>query len=218
MSRVIVAPSILSLDYANPSEQMDILKNSHAEWIHYDVMDSSFVPNLTFGVDLLKGMEKRTGLKMDVHLMVQNPNLVVDMFINEKVHCITIHYEVLEEQALIELANKIKSHNKLAGICFKPKTDVNLVLPLLKHFDLVLVMGVEPGFGGQPFIENTPNLIKTIYDYKLANDLNLYIEVDGGINYETGKRCVEAGANVLVAGSYVFKGNINENIDKLWQL
>ncbi len=218
MKKVIIAPSILSMDYSQPSEQMDLLKESNADWIHYDVMDTFFVPNITFGADLLRGMKKRTNLKLDVHLMVQNTEMVADIFLKEDIHCLTIHYETLKEEELISLAKKIKNHNVLAGISFKPKTDVNKIIPLLPFFDLVLVMGVEPGFGGQAFMESTPDTISALKTAINKQSLTTLIEVDGGINQDTAKKCIEAGVDVLVAGSYVFKGNIKENIDSLWKL
>lgn len=218
MSKVIVAPSILSMDYSQPSEQMDLLRESSAEWIHYDVMDTFFVPNITFGVDLLRGMKKRTNLKLDVHLMVEKSELVADLFLKEEIHCLTIHYETLDENELIKLAKKIQSHDVLAGISFKPKTPVEKIIRLLKYFDVVLVMGVEPGFGGQKFIECTPNIISILKSEIKKQNLETLIEVDGGINAETGRLCVDAGADILVAGSYIFKGNIKENIDCLWKL
>lgn len=218
MSKVIVAPSILSLDYSLMSEQLDLLKQSDAQWLHYDVMDTVFVPNITFGADLLKGMEKRSGLKMDVHLMVQNVKLVMDIFLKQRIYVLTIHYEVLKHSELIAAAQKIKQHGVKAGISFKPNTDVNKIFPLLPYFDVVLVMGVEPGFGGQAFMENTVNVIQTLRTYIDQQALSCLIEVDGGINQETGKRCVDAGANILVAGSYVFDGDILKNIESLWTL
>lgn len=218
MKKVIIAPSILSMDYSQPSEQMDLLRESNASWIHYDVMDTFFVPNITFGADLLRGMKKRTNLKLDVHLMVEKTEMVADIFLKEDIHCLTIHYETLEEQQLIALANKIRSHNILAGISFKPKTDVSEIIPLLPYFDLVLVMGVEPGFGGQAFMEKTPEIIATLRKEIDNQSLNMLIEVDGGINQVTAKKCIDAGVDVLVAGSYVFKGDIKENIDSLWKL
>lgn len=214
----IIAPSILAIDYSQLSEQLDTLKKSDAQWLHYDVMDGHFVPNYTFGVDLLRGISKRSELKMDVHLMVDNIDLALDIFLKENIHCITIHYEVATPQQLIEYAKIIRSKNILAGISFKPHTNIDAIVPLLPYFDLVLVMGVEPGFGGQPFMENTPQKIQHLKQHINQQQLTTLIEVDGGINADTGKLCIEAGADVLVAGSYVFKGNIIDNIRSLCEL
>lgn len=218
MKELIIAPSVLSLDYSKPSEQMDELKNSKAKWLHFDVMDSHFVSNLTFGPDILKGLKKRTDLKMDVHIMVSNVKLVADLFLNAGIEVLTFHYEAIAKEKIIEMANYIKQHGVKAGISIKPQTDVSVILPYLQYFDLVLVMSVEPGFGGQPFLENAPTKIKILRDYINQNNLKTLIEVDGGINLETAKLCVDAGVNILVAGSYIFKGDINTNIDNLWKL
>ncbi len=214
----IIAPSILAIDYSQLSEQLDTLKKSAAQWLHYDVMDGHFVPNYTFGVDLLRGISKRSGLKMDIHLMVDNLDLALDIFLKENIHCLTIHYEVASPQQLIEYAKVIRSKNILAGISFKPHTDISEIIPLLPHFDLVLVMGVEPGFGGQPFMANTPQKIQFLKQHITQLQLPTLIEVDGGINASTGKLCVEAGVDILVAGSFVFKGDIIQNIQSLCEL
>lgn len=218
MKQIIVAPSVLALDYSKPSEQMDELKNSKAQWLHFDVMDSHFVSNLTFGPDILKGLKKRTNLMMDVHIMVSNVKLVADLFLNVGIDVLTFHYEAIAENKLVEMAEYIRKHNVKAGISIKPSTDVSVLLPYLQYFDLVLVMSVEPGFGGQKFIEESLEKIKVLRKYIDEHQLNTLIEVDGGINLETGKQCVDAGVDVLVAGSYIFKNDIKNQIETLWKL
>lgn len=209
MEKVIVAPSVLSLDYAKFNEQVMALNESKAEWLHFDVMDGHFVPNLSFGPQILKGFKKTTDLFLDVHLMVDNPSLIIPLFIDDA-DLITFHIEVKEDiDALIKL---VKDHGKKVGISIKPNTDLAMIKPYLDQIDLVLVMSVEPGFGGQSFIEKSLERIQELR--KMNNDI--LIEVDGGINEKTGLACVKAGADVLVAGSYIFKKDIKEQVETLW--
>lgn len=216
MEKLIIAPSVLSMDYANASEQMDALKNSNAEWIHFDVMDGHFVPNITFGPDILRGMKKRTELFMDVHLMISDPEFYAPIFIKNGADLITFHYEVYNDiDKCTALCKKIKDLNCKCGITVKPNTDVKVLKPILEMVDLVLIMSVEPGFGGQSFQESSLDKIKWLKEEKLANAYTYKIEIDGGINDVTAKRAVDAGCEVLVAGSYIFKQDIAEGIDSL---
>ena len=214
---MIVAPSVLSLDYSRMNEQMDEVNRSKAEWLHFDVMDGHFVPNLTFGPDLLKGFCKVSDLFMDVHLMVTDPSFFADVFMNAGADQITFHYEAMkDEESIHALAKHIHECGKKAGLSIKPKTDLAVLEPFLNEFDLFLIMSVEPGFGGQPFIEESLDRIANLKKRLVEENSNALIQVDGGINATTGKRCTEAGVDVLVAGSYIFKNNIEEAVDSLF--
>lgn len=213
---MIVAPSVLSLDFSKFSEQVDVL-NTYADYIHFDVMDGHFVNNITFGPHILKAFKKSSNLFLDVHLMVSNPKYYAERFIEEGANLITFHSESLNNNLdlIRELIDFIHSKNVKAGISIKPNTDVNIILPILKYVDYILVMSVEPGFGGQKFIESSILKISELNEYRKKNNLNFYIEVDGGIDDILAKKCKDSGADVVVAGSYIFKNNIAENIKKI---
>ncbi|HHX06812.1 MAG TPA: ribulose-phosphate 3-epimerase, partial [Erysipelothrix sp.] len=209
----IIAPSVLSMDYANVKHSLEQLENSLASWIHYDVMDGHFVPNISFGPSILNDLNKKTDLFMDVHLMIEEPTRYAQAFIDAGADLITFHWECFRN--LAEATNFIDElHQKgiKVGITSKPATPIQEYEALLSKVDLVLVMSVEPGFGGQSFMEDA--LDKIAYFKRKREELNLeyLIEVDGGINESTGSRCVEAGCDVLVAGSYVFQGDIVEKV------
>ncbi|MGX8852006.1 ribulose-phosphate 3-epimerase [Amedibacillus sp. YH-ame10] len=216
MKEVVIAPSILSLDYARVSEQLKELNESNAKWMHFDVMDGHFVPNLTFGPDLLKGFKKAVDMVMDVHIMVSDPKFFADVFAKAGADIITFHVEALNDiDECIALCRHIRSMGVKAGVSVKPKTGVEALLPHLHEMDLVLIMSVEPGFGGQSFMEDTLDKVRILRENIEAQHLDTRIEIDGGINEETGRKAILAGCDALVAGSYVFKQNIAQAVDSL---
>ncbi|WP_195598685.1 ribulose-phosphate 3-epimerase [Longibaculum muris] len=212
---VKVAPSVLSANFAELKKDLDSIQKYGADWIHYDVMDGHFVPNISFGYSILADVKKVSDLYLDVHLMISDPKKYVDEFIKSGADLITFHIEAMEsEEKTRELIAYIHQHNKHVGISIKPATPVSAIEKYLNDLDLVLVMSVEPGFGGQSFQDMAIAKIKELKDKR--QDAHYLIEVDGGINAQTGKLCKAAGADVLVAGSYVFNAdNRQAAIDSL---
>ena len=212
---MILAPSILSLDYSKFNESMEVLNNK-CKWLHFDVMDGNFVPNLSFGPDILKCFRRNTSLFLDVHLMVKDPLFFANVFANNGADGITFHYEAVQDITKCkELISFIKSRYLKVGVSIKPATKVEEILELLQLVDLVLVMSVEPGCGGQGFMEESLDKIAFLDQYRKDNNLNYLIEVDGGVSDKNCQRIIEKGADVLVAGSYVFKGDMDANISKV---
>lgn len=201
MSKIIVSPSILSSDFSNLGRDIRFMEKSGADWIHIDVMDGHFVPNLTIGAPVVKSIRKVTEMPFDVHLMIEDPQKYVKDFADAGADIITFHYEAVKRNEILDLAHYIKSFNIKAGLSIKPKTNPEEILQYLPYFDLILVMTVEPGFGGQKFIKECAEKIDLI---KRFAPENLIVQVDGGINNETARICTELGANSLVAGSYIF--------------
>ena len=217
MKELIVSPSILSLDFSRPGEQLDALANSHAQWLHFDVMDGHFVPNLTFGPDILRGFRKALPQKMDVHIMVEDARTYADVFIDAGADVLTFHSEALEDDldAILSLCAHIRERGVLAGVSIRPNTPVEPLLDHLAAMDVLLVMSVEPGFGGQSFMEDMLEKVKKARARIEAQGLSTRIEIDGGINAQTGALAVAAGCDTLVAGSYIFRQDIHAGIDSL---
>lgn len=219
MKKIIVAPSILSADFKTLKEEITRVEQAGAEWLHFDVMDGHFVPNISFGVPVLKSIANCHNMVNDVHIMISDPLKYAETFIKSGAKYLTFHYEACEdEKEILEVIDIIHKNGGKAGLSIKPNTDVKVLDSLVDKLDLILIMSVEPGFGGQSFIASALNKIS--YLRKMIDDkhLNCFIEVDGGINGETGKLCVDAGVDVLVAGSYLFgHDDIKERIKGLKQ-
>lgn len=202
---VKIVPSLLSANFACLKQEID--KIEAAEWIHYDVMDGHFVPNISFGYSILKDISKVTDKYLDVHLMISDPFKYVDNFIASNASLIVFHYEAVEENEIDKLIKHIKNNNVDVGIAIKPDTCQDVLKPFLSQLDLVLVMSVEPGFGGQTFNHSAIEKISKLAKLREENNYHYLIEVDGGINESTAKLCRQAGVDVLVAGSYVFNSD-----------
>lgn len=217
MSKVIISPSILAANFNDLDNDLLRMQKAGIDFIHFDVMDGKFVNNTTFGVPLLKELAPKFGFTYDVHLMVVNPQEVYKDFINAGANYLTFHYEAMSsDEAVEELINLIKKENCKVGLSIKPGTDVSKIEKFLDKLDLVLVMSVEPGFGGQAFIESSIEKISTLSNYKNSKNLAYLISVDGGINAKTGPRARNAGADILVSGTYLFKStSLVEDISKL---
>ncbi len=203
MSKVIVAPSVLSADFGNLERDIQMLNSSEAEWIHIDVMDGVFVPNISFGFPVLQAIGKHSKKVNDVHLMIVQPEKYLQQFRDAGAHMITVHYEAVTH--LDSVIHQIKKTGAGAGVALNPSTPVSVLKEIIHLLDLVLVMSVNPGFGGQKFIPYTINKVKETKALILASGSPAKIEVDGGVGLNNAKELMDAGADVLVAGNAVFK-------------
>lgn len=212
---VNLAPSILSADFCNLGAQVKTVEETNTEFLHIDIMDGSFVPNISFGFPVIKALRKNSKMIFDVHLMIEDPSKYIDEFVNCGADIITFHYEA--ERHIDRTVNYIKNKGCKVGIALNPATPVSVLKNILPSLDMVLIMSVNPGFGGQSFIEYSIDKIQEVKNLaKKLNKQNLLIEVDGGVDTHNIKSIIEAGANVLVAGSAVFRENkIKENINAL---
>lgn len=200
---MIVSPSVLSADFANLQRDVEMLNESQAQWIHIDVMDGVFVPNISFGIPVTAAIAKHAKKVMDVHLMIVNPDAYIEEFKHAGAEYLTVHYEACTH--LHRTVQNIHSHGMKAGVALNPHTPVNVLKDILGELDLVLIMSVNPGFGGQKFIERTYDKIKELKAMIVAGGYSTLIEVDGGVNGDNAVLLKEAGADALVAGNFVFK-------------
>ena len=216
MASIKISPSILSADFSKLGNEIKNLENANADLIHIDVMDGHFVPNITIGPEVISKLRKYTSLPFDVHLMISPVDNFIKNFAEAGADIITIHPEATND--LVSSIGKIRSYNKKAGVSLNPKTSINKVLPVLNLIDLVLIMSVNPGFGGQKFIKETLDKVKILRKEIDSKKLKTEIEIDGGINFENAKMAINAGVDILVSGTTIFKenqGNLEKNIKLL---
>ena len=216
MKKIQISPSILSADFSQLGKEIKRLEEGGADLIHVDVMDGHFVPNLTIGPPVIKALKKNCSIKFDVHLMISPVHKYIDAYSEAGADIITIHPEATEN--LSDTIKKIKDLGKTVGVCLNPETKVSAIKKYLNTIDLVLIMSVNPGFGGQKFMPEVLEKIKNLKKIREKRNLNFDIEVDGGINFDNCKSAIDAGANILVSGTTVFKsndGDIKKNINLL---
>ena len=216
MKKIQISPSILSADFSQLGKEIKRLEDSGADMIHVDVMDGHFVPNLTIGPPVIKALKKHSSILFDVHLMIAPVHKYIEAYSDAGADIITIHPEATDD--LEASISKIKKLNKKVGVSLNPETKIDVILNVLDQIDLVLVMSVNPGFGGQKFMPEVLNKIKELKKIQNAKKLNFDIEIDGGINFDNCKDAIEAGANILVSGTTIFKsnnGDIKKNIELL---
>lgn len=210
----IIAPSILSADFSNLQRDVEMINKSEADWFHIDIMDGVFVPNISFGFPVLKAIERFAKKPLDVHLMIANPDAYLKEFFDAGANNLTVHYEACTH--LHRTVHAIKKLGMTAGIAINPHTSVNLLQDIISDIDVVLIMSVNPGFGGQKFIENTYEKVRYTKQLIKTKKSNAKIEVDGGVDLKNAAKLVKAGANILVAGNTVFSSeNPSEAISKL---
>jgi ribulose-phosphate 3-epimerase len=214
MKNTLIAPSVLAADFANLQRDIEMINNSEADWFHIDIMDGVFVPNISFGMPVLEAISKHAKKTIDVHLMIVDPDRYIKTFADLGSNILTVHYEACTH--LHRTLQAIKTEGMKAGVALNPHTNVSLLEDVIKDIDMVCIMSVNPGFGGQSFIENTYKKVKQLKEIITRNNASTIIEIDGGVTSKNAVQLVEAGADVLVAGNFVFKAeNPTETISEL---
>lgn len=203
MKNTIIAPSVLAADFANLQRDIEMINNSQADWFHIDIMDGVFVPNISFGMPVLEAITKHAKKTIDVHLMIVDPDRYIKTFADLGANILTVHYEACTH--LHRTLQAIKAEGMEAGVALNPHTNVSLLEDVIKDIDMVCLMSVNPGFGGQSFIENTYKKVKQLKEIIIRNGASTLIEIDGGVTSKNAVQLVEAGADVLVAGNFIFK-------------
>ncbi|AXT60888.1 ribulose-phosphate 3-epimerase [Aquimarina sp. AD10] len=203
MASKYIAPSVLAADFANLQRDIEMINNSEADWFHIDIMDGVFVPNISFGMPVLRDIVKHATKTIDVHLMIVDPDRYIKTFADLGSNILTVHYEACTH--LHRTLQAIKAEGMKAGVAINPHTNVNLLEDVINDIDLVCIMSVNPGFGGQSFIENTYKKVTRLKEIITQNNAGTLIEIDGGVTNKNAKKLIDAGADVLVAGSFVFK-------------
>jgi len=217
MKTHLIAPSVLAADFSNLQRDIEMINESDADWFHIDIMDGVFVPNISFGMPVLRDIKKHAKKTIDVHLMIVNPDQYIETFATLGADILTVHWEACTH--MHRTIQAIKGAGMKAGIALNPHSSVNQLKDIIKDIDLVCLMSVNPGFGGQSFIENTFDKVKELKELIQSSGSDCQIEIDGGVTNENAKKLVQAGANILVAGSYVFKSsNPTDTISKLSNL
>lgn len=213
-NNTIIAPSVLAADFANLQRDIEMINNSEADWFHIDIMDGIFVPNISFGMPVLEAITKHARKTIDVHLMIVDPDRYIKTFAQLGSNILTVHYEACTH--LHRTVQAIKAEGMKAGVALNPHTPIAVLEEVINDIDLVCIMSVNPGFGGQSFIENTYLKIKRLKDLIIRKNASTLIEIDGGVTNKNAKQLVDAGADVLVAGSFVFKAeNPSQTIAEL---